>query len=61
LKGIREKLDYLNDGNPATHDDLDVGILWLMPIFPASIYHGYDIKDYRAVNPQYGTLQYLFN
>src|SRR6266516_1014382 len=34
LKGIRENLDYLNDGDPRTDHDLEVGILWLMPIFP---------------------------
>ncbi len=30
LKGLTEKLDYLNDGNPDTHDDLGVGGIWLM-------------------------------
>lgn len=56
LKGITQHLDYLNDGNPNTHDDLGVGILWLMPIFPSPSYHGYDVDDYRSVNPDYGTL-----
>jgi len=59
LKGIREKLDYLNDGDPKTGHDLEVGILWLMPIFPATSYHGYDVTDFRAVNPDYGSLQDL--
>src|SRR5262245_1409129 len=45
LKGLREKLDYLNDGKPETDDDLEAGILWLMPIFPCTSYHGYDITD----------------
>jgi len=40
LKGIREQLDYLNDGDPNTDDDLEVGILWLMPIFRSKSYHG---------------------
>ena len=57
LKGIREQLDYLNDGNPATDDDLEVGILWLMPVFPSRSYHGYDINDYEAINPSYGTMR----
>ena len=30
--------------------------IWLMPIFPSPSYHGYDVTDYYAVNPQYGTL-----
>ncbi len=59
LRGIREKLDYLNDGNPATDGDLEVGILWLMPVFPSPSYHGYDVTNYRAVNKDYGTLQDL--
>ncbi len=59
LKGIRENLDYLNDGRPQTDDDLEVGILWLMPIFPSRSYHGYDVTDFKAVNPDYGTLQDL--
>src|SRR5205823_6778463 len=27
-----------------------------MPIFPSPSYHGYDVTDYRGVNPQYGTM-----
>jgi glycosidase len=61
LKGILENLDYLNDGNPASDDDLEVGILWLMPVFPSPSYHGYDVTDYNAVNPDYGTTQDMKN
>ena len=57
FNGIIEKLDYLNDGDPATTTDLGVTGLWLMPIHPSPSYHGYDVTDYYAVNPQYGTLQ----
>jgi len=57
LKGILENLDYLNDGDPASNDDLEVGILWLMPTFPSGSYHGYNVTDYNDVNPDYGTLQ----
>jgi len=57
LPGLIEKLDYLNDGDPATDSDLGVGALWLMPIFPSASYHGYDVTDYYAVNPGYGTLE----
>jgi alpha-amylase len=56
LQGIIQKLDYLNDGNPATHTDLGITGIWLMPIFPSPSYHGYDVNDYMAVNPDYGTL-----
>jgi len=55
LNGIIEKLDYLNDGDPATADDLGVTGIWLMPIFESPSYHGYDVTDYYKVNPDYGT------
>lgn len=32
LAGLIEKLDYLNDGDPATTSDLGVTGLWLMPV-----------------------------
>lgn len=55
LNGLIEKLDYLNDGDPATTDDLGVTGLWLMPIMESPSYHGYDVTDYYQVNPDYGT------
>ena len=56
FNGITEKLDYLNDGNPNTHNDLGVTGIWLMPINPSPSYHGYDVTDYFKVNPDYGTM-----
>ena len=56
FNGLTAKLDYLNDGNPATTTDLGISGLWLMPINPSPSYHGYDVSDYYAVNPQYGTM-----
>ena len=56
FKGITQKLDYLNDGDPKTTTDLGVTGIWLMPINPSPSYHGYDVSDYYAVNPDYGTL-----
>lgn len=55
LNGLTEKLDYLNDGDPSTTDDLGVGGIWLMPILESPSYHGYDVTDYDRVNPEYGT------
>lgn len=55
FNGIIEKLDYLNDGDPATTDDLGVTGIWLMPIMKSPSYHGYDTTDYYAVNSWYGT------
>jgi len=57
FQGIIEKLDYLNDGDPDTQDDLGIGGIWLMPINPSPSYHGYDVTDYYTVNPDYGTMQ----
>jgi alpha-amylase len=56
LQGVIQKLDYLNDGNPNTSTDLGVTGIWLMPIQPSPSYHGYDVVNYTAVNPDYGTL-----
>jgi glycosidase len=50
LKGLTAKLDYL--GGPG----LGVDAVWLMPIFPSPSNHGYDVTDYRNVNPDYGSL-----
>lgn len=55
LNGIIEKLDYLNDGDPTTTDDLGVTGIWLMPITVSPSYHGYDVTDYFQVDPEYGT------
>ncbi len=57
FRGIIEMLDYLNDGDPDTDTDLGIGGIWLMPIMPSPSYHGYDVTDYQAVNPDYGTLE----
>ena len=48
INGLIEKLDYLQD--------LGITGLWLMPIHPSPSYHGYDVTDYYAINPDYGTL-----
>jgi len=62
LRGLQSQLDpYLNDGKPETDHDLEAGILWLMPIFPAKSYHGYNVNDYENVSPDLGTLADLKN
>jgi glycosidase len=47
LQGITAHLDYLAD--------LGVNLLWLTPIHPSPSYHGYDVTDYDAVHPDFGT------
>jgi glycosidase len=56
LRGLLQRLDYLNDGDPSGGSDLGVDVLWLMPVFRSPSYHGYDTTDYRDINPDYGTL-----
>ena len=55
--GLMSKLDYLNDGNPATTTDLGVTALYLMPVHPAtnSALGGYEVIDYKGINYEYGT------
>ena len=49
LKGITQRLDYLQT--------LGVDAIWLTPIFPSPQKDfGYDISDYTAIDPQYGTM-----
>jgi len=56
LKGIRQRLDYLKNDRG---NSLGVNVLWLSPIFPSPSYHGYDVIDYRRVNPEFGNLDDL--
>lgn len=50
LKGITEKLDYLQS--------LGIDILWLSPMFKSPfVDQGYDISDYYAVDPLFGSME----
>lgn len=55
LRGLIQKLDYVNDGDPASEEDLGARCIWLMPIATSPSYHGYDVTDYYRVDPEYGT------
>lgn len=57
LCGLTEKLDYINDGDAATDADLGCDGIWLMPIMPSTTYHKYDVTDYCAIDPEYGTME----
>ncbi|HEX8811860.1 MAG TPA: alpha-amylase family glycosyl hydrolase, partial [Terracidiphilus sp.] len=49
LNGITERLDYLKN--------LGVDAIWLTPVYPSpQVDFGYDISDYTAIDPQYGTM-----
>ena len=48
LRGIIGKLDYIAS--------LGVNAIWLTPVYPSPCYdNGYDISDYRSIDPMYGT------
>lgn len=47
LPGLTRRLDYI--------DALGASAVWLSPIHPAASYHGYDVLDYEAVNPAFGS------
>ncbi|MFN2602479.1 MAG: alpha-amylase family glycosyl hydrolase [Gemmatimonadaceae bacterium] len=55
LKGLIQKLDYINDGNRHSSRSLGARCIWLMPIAESPSYHGYDVTNYYRVNAQYGT------
>ena len=49
LRGIIESFDYIVD--------LGVNMVWFNPFYPSPQYdNGYDISDYKAVDPDYGTM-----
>jgi maltose alpha-D-glucosyltransferase/alpha-amylase len=52
FRGLAQKLDYLQN--------LGVTAIWLLPFYPSPLRDdGYDIADYTAINPQYGTLEHF--
>ena len=55
LNGITQHLDYLNDGDTSTTDDLGIEGIWLMPVMQSPSYHKYNVTDYMTVDKAYGT------
>ena len=48
IRGLIARLDYIHD--------MGWRGLWLMPVMPSPSYHKYDVTDYCAIDPEYGTL-----
>ena len=49
IKGIASRLDYLKD--------LGIDAIWITPMYPSpGIDYGYDISDYTAIDPTYGSM-----
>ena len=59
LRGVINRFDYLNDGDPNSGKSLGIEGIWLTPIFASPSYHKYDITDYYSVDPAFGTLEDL--
>lgn len=50
IRGIASRLDYLKD--------LGIDAIWITPMYPSpGVDNGYDISDYEAIDPKYGTMQ----
>ena len=49
FRGVMEKLDYL--------ESLGISMVWMNPFFESPLVdNGYDVSDYRAIHPRYGTI-----
>nr|WP_026235880.1 alpha-amylase family glycosyl hydrolase [Echinicola pacifica] len=48
IKGVTEKLDYVQE--------LGANAIWFMPLMPSPSYHKYDVTDYKAIHPDYGSM-----
>ncbi len=50
INGITSRLDYLKD--------LGVDAIWITPMYPSpGVDYGYDISNYTAIDPEYGTME----
>jgi oligo-1,6-glucosidase len=50
FKGVIEKLDYL--------ESLGITMVWMNPFFESPMVdNGYDVSDYRAIQPRYGSME----
>ncbi len=58
LEGIIQRLDYLNGKS----DSLGIDAIWLSPFFPSPNFDfGYDISDYKSIDPIFGDLKTFQN
>ncbi len=49
IPGLISKLGYIHS--------LGATAIWIMPIHPSPSYHKYDVRDYYAIHPDYGTME----
>ncbi|MDH4152156.1 MAG: alpha-amylase family glycosyl hydrolase [Nitrospira sp.] len=51
---MTSRVDYVNDRTPSS---LGIDAIWLSPIYPSPMVDfGYDVADYCAIDPRFGTL-----
>ena len=55
LRGIINRMDYLNDGDPVSGKSLGIEGIWLTPVFQSPSYHKYNVTDYYTIDPAFGT------
>jgi len=48
LRGVMQRLDYIKS--------MGFDGVWLSPIHPSSTYHKYNVRDYTAIDPEYGSM-----
>lgn len=59
LRGIINRMDYLNDGDITSGKSLGIEGIWLSPINASGSYHKYDVQDYYAIDESFGTMDDL--
>ncbi len=59
LRGIINRMNYLNDGDIAGGNDLGIQGIWLSPIFSSPSYHKYDAIDYYQIDSRFGSEETL--
>ena len=61
IRGLINRLGYLNDGKnsrDSTSRSLGIDAIWLSPIYPSPMHDfGYDISDYCAIDPVFGSME----
>lgn len=55
LRGLINRLDYINDGDVNSGTDLGAQGIWLSPIFSSPSYHKYDCRDYYKIDSRFGS------
>ena len=55
IRGIINRMDYLNDGDPQSGKSLGIEGIWMTPVFLSPSYHKYDVTDYYQIDPTFGT------